>query len=217
MMAGHQIQPIKKGSSTRATLCQFAGDYQPLGSMPRDCSSLRSTRLIQVARDESPSLRISPSSCARKSSGSLIWYCGDFFNSCIDTCNYPYYDYHQGNDQCNYLLSVKQRRPAVLPTHTGRLTSNVKRTNAMAMPKCTQTHPEFTSRSPVNPGAMVFTFAIAPRLARLAALSRCRIVRVTAGTEQQARASLAAIGASGEAIGLSLVFMSRRPEGRLSA
>lgn len=79
----------------------------------------------------------------------------------------------------------------------------------MATPKCTQTHPEFTSRSPVNPGSMVFTFAIAPRLARLAALSRCRIVRVTAGTEQQARASLAALGASGEAIGLSLVFLSR--------
>lgn len=63
----------------------------PFGSMPRCCSSLRSIRLIQVARDESPSLRISSSSCERNSSLNRIWYCGDFFNSCIDTCNYPSY------------------------------------------------------------------------------------------------------------------------------
>lgn len=79
----------------------------------------------------------------------------------------------------------------------------------MAKPKCTQTHPEFASRSSLNAGSMSFTFAIAPRLARLAALRRCRIVRVTASTESQARASLAALSESGEAIGLSLVFMSR--------
>lgn len=64
---------------------------QPFGSMPRCCSSLRSMRLIQVARDESPSFRISSSSCERNSSLNRIWYCGDFFSSCIDTCNYPSY------------------------------------------------------------------------------------------------------------------------------
>lgn len=64
---------------------------QPFGSMPRCCSSLRSMRLIQVARDESPSLRISSSNCERNSSLNRIWYCGDFFSSCIDTCNYPSY------------------------------------------------------------------------------------------------------------------------------
>lgn len=201
--------PTKKGGIASATLCQFAGKYQPLGSMPRCCSSLRSMRLIQVARDESPSLRISSSSWDRKSSLSLIWYCGDFFKSCIDTCNYPYYDCHHCNDKCNYLSSVKQRRPVVLPTQTGRLTNNVRRINAMAKPKCTQTHPEFASRSPVPPCSMVFTFAIAPPMARLAALSRCRTVTVNACTESQARASLAGLCAAGEPIGLSLVFMSR--------
>lgn len=79
----------------------------------------------------------------------------------------------------------------------------------MAKPKCTQTHPEFTSRSPLNAGPMIFTFAIAPRLARLAALSRCRIVHVAARTESQARASLAGLCAASEPIGLSLVFVSR--------
>lgn len=75
-------------------------DYenQPFGSMPRCCSSLRRIRFIHVASDESPSFFASSSSWARKSSGNRIWYCGDFFNSCIDTCNYP-----------NYYLSVITR------------------------------------------------------------------------------------------------------------
>lgn len=81
----------------------------------------------------------------------------------------------------------------------------------------TPSHPNFASRSALNAGSMIFTFAIAPRLARLAALSRCRIVHVTARTESQARASLAALSAAGEPIGLSLVFVSRLPEGGLSA
>ncbi|TNI58713.1 hypothetical protein CF126_03955 [Aeromonas dhakensis] len=81
----------------------------------------------------------------------------------------------------------------------------------------THSHPNFASRSALNAGSMIFTFAIAPRLARLAALSRCRIVHVTARTESQARASLAALSAAGEPIGLSLVFVSRLPEGGLSA
>lgn len=88
---GRQCSTEKKEHSqnTRA----FAGGQNQLfGSIPRCCSSLRNIRLIHVARDESPSLRISSSSCARNSSLKRIWYCGDFFNSCIDMCNYP--DYH---------------------------------------------------------------------------------------------------------------------------
>lgn len=81
----------------------------------------------------------------------------------------------------------------------------------------TPSHPKFASRSHLNPGPMVFTFAIAPRLARLTALSRCRIVHATACTESQARASLAALCAAGEPIGLSLVFVSRIPEGGFCA
>lgn len=75
----------------------------------------------------------------------------------------------------------------------------------------TPSHPNFASRSALNTGPMIFTFAIAPRLARLTALSRCRTVSVNARTESQARASLAALCAAGEPIGLSLVFMSRTP------
>lgn len=81
----------------------------------------------------------------------------------------------------------------------------------------TQNHPNFASRSALNGGSMVFTFAIAARLARLTALSRCRIVHTTARTESQARASLAALSAAGEPIGLSLVFVSRLPTGGFRA
>lgn len=79
----------------------------------------------------------------------------------------------------------------------------------------TPSHPEFAPST--GSGRMLFTFCIAPRLARLAALRRCRVVRVTARSEVQARASLASLCAAGEPIGLSLVFVSRKPEGRLSA
>lgn len=48
--------------------------YHPFGSMPRDCSSFRKTRFIQVAREESPSFFISASSCARNSCWRRIWY-----------------------------------------------------------------------------------------------------------------------------------------------
>lgn len=135
-------------NATIAPTCPENGQWgssQPFGSMPRCCNSLRSMRFIQVASDESPSLRISSSSWVRNSSGSRIWYCGDFFSSCIDTCNYPYY----------YLLCVITRvitfilnsnAPRVSLPHAGRLTNNVKETNAMATPQCNQTRPKFQYR-----------------------------------------------------------------------
>lgn len=82
---------------------------QPFGSIPRCCNSLRNIRLIHVARDESPSLRISSSSCARNSSLKRIWYCGDFFNSCIDMCNYP--DYHLSVITRVITFSLKSNAP----------------------------------------------------------------------------------------------------------
>lgn len=87
----HGVYP-KLDTPQKYKVCEiFRTPHQPFGSMPRCCSSLRSMRLIQVARDESPSFRISSSSCERNSSLNRIWYCGDFFSSCIDTCNYPSY------------------------------------------------------------------------------------------------------------------------------
>ncbi len=199
----------KKGGIASATLCQYAGDHQPLGSTPRDCSSFLITRFIQAAKDSSPSCCWACSIASLSSGSNRNWNGGlprlSFL--CADTSITP-------NVMClcvmtHCIQASRKATPRTVPAVPRRLTNNVKEPNAMAKPKCTQTHPEFTSRSRLNADSMVFTFAIVPRSARLAALSRCRIVHVTARTESQARASLAALSASGEAIGLSLVFMSR--------
>ncbi|HCB8298973.1 TPA: hypothetical protein M2F31_003912 [Escherichia coli] len=66
----------------------------PLGSMPRCCNSLRRTRLIQVAKDVSPSALAASSSCALKSSGNRIWYGGERFSNGVDTViTLHYYTY----------------------------------------------------------------------------------------------------------------------------
>ncbi len=117
------------------TPCPYSGQgdcYQPLGSMPRCCSSLRSMRFIQVAKDESPSLRISSSSWARNSSGNRIWYCGDFFNSCIDTCNYPNYYLHCVITRVITFVLKSNEVPQVVTTPAGLLTNNIIGGNAMA-------------------------------------------------------------------------------------
>ncbi len=96
---------------------------QPLGSIPRDWSSLRSMRLIHVAREASPSVFACFSSCCLNSSVNLIWYCGDRFSFCVDmVITQGYFKLH-GNDHFNFSNQIKQR-PVVLATHTGRLTNN---------------------------------------------------------------------------------------------
>lgn len=68
-----------------------ADSFYPLGSMPRCCNSLRRTRLIQVAKDVSPSALAASSSCALKSSGNRIWYGGERFSNGVDMVITLYY------------------------------------------------------------------------------------------------------------------------------
>ena len=77
----HELKPEFKnelgeldGLIYQPLLAVQLSDTQPLGSSPRACSSFLNIRLIHVASDESPSLRISSSSCARKSWANRIWY-----------------------------------------------------------------------------------------------------------------------------------------------
>lgn len=71
-----------------------ADSFYPLGSMPRCCNSLRRTRLIQVAKDVSPSALAASSSCALKSSGNRIWYGGERFSNGVDmVITLHYYTY----------------------------------------------------------------------------------------------------------------------------
>lgn len=94
---------------------------QPFGSMPRDCSSFLRIRFIQVASDESPSLRISSSSCERNSSFNRIGNCGERFSG-IDMV-YAIGDIVRVYASV-YANDMKAQRPVVLGTHTGRLTTN---------------------------------------------------------------------------------------------
>lgn len=95
----------------------------PLGSMPRCCNSLRSTRLIQVANEVSPSALAASSSCALNSSGSRIWYGGDRFSNGVDmVITLDYYSYMV----ITIVLTVIQKTtPRSAATHTGLLTNNV--------------------------------------------------------------------------------------------
>lgn len=78
----------------RNTSHHGADSFYPLGSMPRCCNSLRRTRLIQVAKDVSPSALAASSSCALKSSGNRIWYGGERFSNGADmVITLHYYTY----------------------------------------------------------------------------------------------------------------------------
>lgn len=115
----------KKGSIASATLSTTANGYQPFGSIPRDCNSLRRTRLIHVARDESPSLRISSSSCDRNSCANRNWYWSVLGLSVDIVITYPI----SSITDCNYnviaccLQSNKKTMPRSAPTLTGHLTT----------------------------------------------------------------------------------------------
>lgn len=98
--------------------------YQPFGSMPRDCSSLRSTRFIQVASDASPSCFATSSSCARKSSGKRIWYCGDLFSDCVDMVLTITY-YHYVVTTIVTTDATQNNAPPVLRARAGRLTNTL--------------------------------------------------------------------------------------------
>lgn len=149
--------------------------HQPFGSIPRCCSSLRSIRLIHVAKDESPSLRISSSSWARKSSGKRIWYWGDFFRFCIDMCNYP-----------NYYFSVitrvvtferKSNASKCLEPLPRRLTTNDSKIIEVAM-RNHITHPQGRDLHNLNKFAWRFIALSA---------AKPRVIHIEATSEQEAR------------------------------
>lgn len=118
-----QTRPVAGGQSQYLDYSGFCSlvMFYPFGSMPRDCSSFLRIRFIQVASDESPSLRISSSSCARNSSFNRIGNCGERFSG-IDMV-YAIGDIVRVYTSV-YANDMKAQRPVVLGTHTGRLTTN---------------------------------------------------------------------------------------------
>lgn len=72
------LESVKKGSASNATLyhdnrCNNKCFGQPFGSIPRDCSSLRIIRLIQAAKDPSPSFCWASSIISRNSGSRRNW------------------------------------------------------------------------------------------------------------------------------------------------
>ncbi|CDH24580.1 hypothetical protein XBKB1_2990002 [Xenorhabdus bovienii str. kraussei Becker Underwood] len=152
------------------TYCRLV---QPFGSMPRDCSSLRSVRFIHVARDGSPSIFACSSSCFLNSSVILIWYWGDLFSFGVDmVITLGYCELH-GNDHCSISYQIRQR-PTVLATHVERLTKPLVEVTIMAIQQHNQTR-------------LKFTFLIASGTQRLVDIHPVRLITVLADCEGEAR------------------------------
>ncbi|MBW0622921.1 host cell division inhibitor Icd-like protein [Escherichia coli] len=115
----------------RSTSRHGADVFYPLGSIPRCCNSFRSTRLIQVAKEVSPSAFAASSSCALNSSGSRIWYGGDRFSNGVDmVITLNYYSYMV----ITIVLTVIQKTtPRSGGSHMGRLTKPLIEVTIMAI------------------------------------------------------------------------------------
>ena len=143
--------------------------------MPRCCNSLRSTRLIQVANEVSPSALAASSSCALNSSGSRIWYGGDRFSNGVDmVITHNYYSY----TVITIVLTIaKKTTPRTAGTVPGRLTTNDSESIEVAMINHT-THPQ--GRDSHNLNKYIWRFI---------ALSTAqpRVIHIEATSEQEAR------------------------------
>lgn len=186
------LKPIKKGSASSATLYHDELSKnsclgQPFGSMPRCCSSLRIIRLIQAAKDSSPSFCWASSIMSRSSGSRRNWNGGlprlSFL--CIDTLITP-------NVMClcvvtHYTHEKQKAKTRSARTLTGLLTTNAKQTSEEAMKNSTTPpRPAFTWLFLATPLDM-------PHV-------QPTVVRVEADTEEHATALLPAF---------SLVFAAK--------
>nr|ELI4959728.1 host cell division inhibitor Icd-like protein [Escherichia coli] len=124
------VYPLLTGMR-RSTPHYGAGGFYPLGSIPRCCNSLRSTRLIQVANEVSPSALAASSSCALNSSGSRIWYGGDRLSDGVDmviTLNY-----YRDMVITSVLAITKKTTPRSAGIRAGRLTKSRSGVTIMAV------------------------------------------------------------------------------------
>lgn len=99
-------------------------ENQPFGSMPRCCSSLRTIRFIQAAKESSPSACCACSIFSRNSGSKRNWNGGlpRLSILCVDTSITPHVMY-----LCvltHYTLRTKKTTPRSAVTHAGRLTTN---------------------------------------------------------------------------------------------
>ena len=108
-------------------------NYYALGMIPRDCNSFRITLFIQPASDSSPSSFCAFSMARRNSGSSLNWNGGLprlFSDMCIDT-SITLVIMYLCVMTCYYHI-LKKTMPRSAGTLSRHLTTNIKRSNAMA-------------------------------------------------------------------------------------
>ncbi len=120
--------------------------YQPFGSMPRCCNSLRIIRFIHAASDSSPSCCCAFSIISLSSGSRRNWNGGlprlSFL--CVDTLSTP--DVVCLCVMTHYIRNAKKATPQSAATQLGRLTKPLSEVTAMAFIKSTQTRPKFQYR-----------------------------------------------------------------------
>ncbi len=191
-------ESIKKGSTANATLCDTATcnrvnrSYvvRPLGSMPRDCNSLRIIRLIQADTDASPScvkaclIPVSNSGSTRKAICLLplplilmvdIWLTPNYLNVATKCMTSAY----------------QKTMPRSGRTLTGHLTTTVNTPNEVAVMDIT-THPQGRESFGLNSGHQHrhFVWIIAAVRRDNPALSPV-LHHIAAENEREARRTLA--------------------------
>lgn len=142
-LQGRQCQSTKLKLTQHSMLADLV-NYQPFGSMPRCCSSLRIMRLIQAASDSSPSCRCASSIESRSSGSNRNWNGGfprlSFL--CVDTFSTP-------DVMClcvitHYMHMNEKATPRSAVTLPRRLTKPLYEVTIMADIKSTQTRSKFT-------------------------------------------------------------------------
>lgn len=209
-MAALISNPIQYGDEARTTssVTPIASLYfishdlivtQPFGSIPRFLSSLRANSLNQLLKVILSSLAASFSCCL--SSGWIrIWNAGDWppdFGVRSFTLDIVHtFSLNEFHKVCTlYHSRTLIQAPPKGAENTNRgLTSNVKRSNAMAKPQCNQTHLFYSNK---------FSFRQFTWRFLALSVSDCRVIHITATTEREAREQSPA--------GCVMVFAGRLP------
>ena len=187
----HQKLNEKKDSTANAILSTTANEYQPFGSVPRDCNSFRITRLIQAARDSSPSCCWAASINSLSSGSSLNWNGGLPLRSflCVDTLVTPIVMYIYV--MTHYYHMIQKTMPRSGGTLAGHLTTTDTIIIEVAEMDHT-THPKGRHSVTQNSGAAPVSFVwIIAAVRRDCPTVKATIHHIAAATEREARRTLA--------------------------
>lgn len=185
------VEAKKKDSTANAILSTTANEYQPFGSVPRDCSSFRIIRLIQAAKDSSPSCCWASSINSLSSGSSLNWNGGLPLRSflCVDTLATPIVMYICV--MTHYYHMIQKTMPRSGGTLTGHLTTTDSESIEEAvMQNITPAQGRHSLTQNSGADAVSFVWIIAA-VRRDCPTVKATIHHIAAATEREARRTLA--------------------------